>query len=55
MPPVLFALAAAAGFFAAARLFAMAMDSHEDTWRQANEEPKGTATASDSARQSASP
>ena len=40
MPPVLFALAAAAGFFAAARLFAMAMDSHEDTWRQANEEPK---------------
>jgi hypothetical protein len=50
MPPVLFALAAAAGFFAAARLFAMAMDSHEDTWRQANEEPKGTASASDSAR-----
>lgn len=50
MPPVLFALAAAAGFFAAARLFAKAMDGHEGPRRQSDEQTGRPSAPSETAR-----
>lgn len=50
MPPVLLALAAAAGFFAVARVFSKALDAHADAQRRTESEGAVPPTARDPAK-----